>query len=134
VSADSNRIEPGSAGPGPAQPSYRKASFAPHIGYPASPASVAEPHYTGEAASGHLDCAEALHRVYLYLDGEIDAGTSADARAHLEECGPCLREYGLEEEVKRLVRRACACDDVPSGLRDRVLLRLRQVTITLRFD
>ena len=85
-------------------------------------------------ASAPLDCAEALTRVYLYLDGEIDAPTSAGARAHLEECVPCLREYGLEEEVKRLVRRSCGCDEVPSGLRDRVLVRLHQVTITLRHE
>jgi len=28
-------------------------------------------------------------------------------RVHLDECGPCLREFGLEEAVKRLVHKHC---------------------------
>jgi mycothiol system anti-sigma-R factor len=92
----------------------------------------------GYAAGGEsdepMDCADALNRVYLYLDGEIDSTTVAAAKSHLAACAPCLREYGLEEEVKRLVRRACGCEDLPSGLRERVMLRIREVTVTIRHD
>jgi mycothiol system anti-sigma-R factor len=48
-------------------------------------------------------------------------------RQHLDECGPCLREYGLEEAVKRLVAKHCGCDPVPDQLRAKVLVRIRQV-------
>jgi len=61
------------------------------------------------------------------LDGEIDEHTSGDIRQHLDECGPCLREYGLEEAVKRLVAKHCGCDPVPSELRTKVQVRIRQV-------
>ena len=43
-------------------------------------------------------CTEVLDRVYSYLDGELEATDGkAKIRQHLDECGPCLREYGLEE-------------------------------------
>ena len=32
----------------------------------------------------------------------------AQIRQHLDECSPCLREYGLEEAVKRLVHKSAA--------------------------
>ena len=74
-----------------------------------------------------VPCTEVLERVYSYLDGEADEVACAKIRQHLDECGPCLREYGLEEAVKRLVGKHCGCDPVPSGLRSKVLVRIRQV-------
>jgi len=62
-----------------------------------------------------------LDRVYSYLDGEMDQASSAQVRLHLDECGPCLREYGLEEAVKRLVHRHCGHEQVPADLRQKVL-------------
>ncbi|HEU5160652.1 MAG TPA: mycothiol system anti-sigma-R factor [Streptosporangiaceae bacterium] len=72
-------------------------------------------------------CNEVLARVYNYLDGEIDEGGYARVREHLDECGPCLREYGLEEAVKKLVHKSCGCDPVPEDLRDKVLARIQKV-------
>jgi mycothiol system anti-sigma-R factor len=48
-------------------------------------------------------------------------------RKHLDECGPCLREFGLEEVVKKLVAKHCGCDTAPLDLRRKVLVRIRQV-------
>ena len=81
---------------------------------------------------GDLDCADALERVYLFLDGEIGERDAVDAKRHLDECTPCLREYGLEEEIKRLVHRSCRNEVVPTGLRERVMVRIEQITIELR--
>jgi mycothiol system anti-sigma-R factor len=56
------------------------------------------------------------------------ADTDCEAiRQHLDECGPCLREFGLEEAVKRLVAKHCGCDPAPRDLRSKVLVRIRQV-------
>ncbi len=82
--------------------------------------------------SGDLDCADALERVYLFLDGEIGEVDVSEAKRHLDDCSPCLREYGLEEEIKRLVHRSCRNEQVPSGLRDRVMVRIEQITVELR--
>lgn len=72
-------------------------------------------------------CTEVLARVYTYLDGELDDGGCAKVRDHLDECGPCLREYGLEESVKKLVNKSCGCEPVPGELRARVMGRIQQL-------
>ena len=73
-------------------------------------------------------CDEVLGQVYEYLDGEIPAPDyRAKIREHLDECTPCLRKYGLEEAVKRLVKSCCGHDDVPAGLRAKVLARIEEV-------
>ena len=75
-------------------------------------------------------CSEVLAMVYNYLDGELDQDGCSDVSQHLEECGPCLREYGLEEAVKKLVHKSCGCDPVPEDLRDKVLARIQKVIST----
>jgi mycothiol system anti-sigma-R factor len=79
-------------------------------------------------------CSEVLARVYSYLDGEIEENGLAHIREHLEECGPCLREYGLEEAVKRLVHRCCGSEAAPSGLRAKVLVRIQEIRAELEFS
>ena len=76
-------------------------------------------------------CTEVLDRVYSYLDGELDDGGCSEVKQHLEECGPCLREYGLEEAVKKLVGKSCGCDPVPADLRAKVMGKIQQVRAEL---
>jgi mycothiol system anti-sigma-R factor len=76
-------------------------------------------------------CTEVLELVYSYLDGEMDQVSYAQVKVHLEECGPCLREYGLEEAVKRLVQKHCGHEPVPPDLRQKVLARIEAVRIQL---
>lgn len=77
------------------------------------------------------DCSEVLERVYLYLDREADALDVERIRQHLDECAPCLRQYGLEQEVKALVARSCGCENVPEGLRAKVLARLHAIRVEI---
>ncbi|MEV4187575.1 mycothiol system anti-sigma-R factor [Streptosporangium canum] len=81
--------------------------------------SCGKPHAT--------DCREVLDKVYTYLDGELDENNCVDIREHLDECGPCLEEYGLEQVVKQLIAKHCGCDRVSEDLRAKVLTRLEQV-------
>ena len=62
--------------------------------------------------------------------GDLDC---AKIRQHLDECGPCLREYGLEEAVKRVVQKHCGCDPAPAELRAKILVRIREVRTTIEF-
>ena len=78
-------------------------------------------------------CAEVLRRVYEYLDGELSGHELQHVSEHLDECGPCLRQYGLEEAVKTLVRRAHLPEPAPAQLRERVLLRVQQVRVEVRY-
>ncbi|MDP9396526.1 MAG: mycothiol system anti-sigma-R factor [Actinomycetota bacterium] len=81
-----------------------------------------------------MPCLDVLRRVYEYLDGEVTREDLGKIRAHLDECAPCLREYGLEDAVKTLVRRACTAESAPEDLRLRVLLRVREVQVQVRYQ
>jgi mycothiol system anti-sigma-R factor len=76
-------------------------------------------------------CDEVLEQVYVYLDGEIGPDDCAKIREHLDECGPCLRQYGLDQAVKALVARSCGCDLAPEELRAKVLTRIREVRVEI---
>jgi mycothiol system anti-sigma-R factor len=65
--------------------------------------------------------------VFLYLDGEVNTERRDRIRLHLDECSPCLRKFGIEREVRALVARCCGNDTAPDALRQRVVLRLREV-------
>jgi anti-sigma factor (TIGR02949 family) len=69
-------------------------------------------------------CTDVLCQVYCYLDGELGEPGTEKIRRHLDECGPCLREYGLEETIKRLVHMHARERHSPVGLRAEVLRRL----------
>jgi mycothiol system anti-sigma-R factor len=76
------------------------------------------------------DCREVIETVYLYLDGEQNEHDRHRIREHLDECAPCLRQYGIEQEVKALVARCCGGEVAPARLRESVLVRLREVRVT----
>jgi mycothiol system anti-sigma-R factor len=76
-----------------------------------------------------VDCRKVLDAVFLYLDGEVDADQRHLIRMHLDECSPCLREFGVEQEVRMLVARKCGGERAPESLRLSVLNRLRSVRI-----
>jgi mycothiol system anti-sigma-R factor len=84
--------------------------------------SCGEPHET--------DCREVLAEVYFYLDLESTDERRDLIRTHLDECSPCLREYGIEQEVKALVARCCGGETAPSELKT----RLRGKLADLVFD
>ncbi len=78
---------------------------------------------------GGLDCGEVLADVYLYLDEETDDATHAKIKAHLADCEPCLRQLGVEREVKSLIARKCGGDRAPAELQARIKTQLTRVTI-----
>ncbi len=81
------------------------------------------------------DCSEVLGLVYDFLDGELaDDEMRRSIAQHLDECGPCLRQYGLEQAVKALVHRSCACESAPDRLRVQIVTRIRQISITYVTD
>ena len=83
--------------------------------------SCGDPHET--------DCSEVLAEVWLYLDHECERERSALLRKHLDECSPCLREFGIEHEVKALVARCCGADRAPMELRDRLRAKINALVV-----
>lgn len=78
--------------------------------------SCGDPHET--------ECAEVLDHLYEYLDNEMSDDERAKFREHFDECHPCLEMYGLEQAVKKLVKRCCGSDQVPQDLRSKVMGRI----------
>ena len=81
--------------------------------------SCGEPHET--------DCSEILDHLYEFLDREMPDSDCVKFEHHFEECSPCLEKYGLEQAVKKLVKRCCGHDDVPGDLRDKVMGRIELI-------
>lgn len=76
-------------------------------------------------------CSEVLDKVYAYLDGELEEANCAEIRRHLDECAPCLREYGLEEAVKKIVAKCCGAIR-RAQLRARLMEQLAQARAAMR--
>jgi mycothiol system anti-sigma-R factor len=74
------------------------------------------------------DCAEILARLVFFVDHELADADTAQIQRHLDECAPCLADYDVERTVKALVARSC-CDQAPRHLRERVLVRIREVHV-----
>jgi len=75
------------------------------------------------------DCREVIAEVYLYLDLECSEERRATIKRHLDECSPCLREYGIEHEVKALVARCCGDERAPAELRERLRSKLSELVV-----
>jgi mycothiol system anti-sigma-R factor len=78
-----------------------------------------------------IDCDQILNEVYLFLDLECSDDRRNAIQIHLDECGPCLREYGIEQEVKALVARCCGSDRAPDELRDRLRMKIAALVVDL---
>jgi mycothiol system anti-sigma-R factor len=76
-------------------------------------------------------CDDVLQAVYAYIDGEMTDADHHVIRHHLDECSPCLRQYGIEQEVKALVARCCGSEVAPEELRAKVITRLAQVRVEI---
>lgn len=66
------------------------------------------------------DCSEVLAEVWLYLDQECDCERRKLLQHHLDECRPCLEQYGISEQLKALLARKCGGEQAPTELRQRL--------------
>ncbi|MBV9013302.1 MAG: mycothiol system anti-sigma-R factor [Pseudonocardiales bacterium] len=73
------------------------------------------------------DCHEVLEQLWLLLDNECDHERRELLQRHLDDCGPCLERFGLEEHLKALLARKCGGDHAPDALRQRLLQSIREI-------
>jgi len=78
---------------------------------------------------GNIDCDDVLKDVYLYLDDESDDALRNRIRQHLDACAPCLKHFGLEQDVRALVARCCGGDQAPQRLHERIRVRITQISV-----
>ena len=81
------------------------------------------------AASTKVDCSETVLRIFEFLDGEMSPDDCRRMQSHLDECGPCLREYQVDQALKMVIKRSCGCETAPVELRTTILRRLTMVRI-----
>jgi mycothiol system anti-sigma-R factor len=92
-------------------------------------------HPDGEQAdpdAGHTDCAVVIREVWAMLDGEVTDDERERLRHHLDQCPACLRHYGVEERIKKLIATKCSGEQAPSYLVERVRLQITRTTIIRR--
>jgi mycothiol system anti-sigma-R factor len=75
------------------------------------------------------DCSVVISEVYLYLDLECSDDRRDLIKTHLDDCSDCLREYGIEHEVKALVARCCGDETAPQELRERLRVKLSEYVV-----
>jgi mycothiol system anti-sigma-R factor len=73
--------------------------------------------------AGFVDCDESIERLYVYLDGELTEERRVEITRHLDLCGPCVRAYGFEAELRKVIASRCK-DRVPDSLVSRVAAAL----------
>jgi mycothiol system anti-sigma-R factor len=65
------------------------------------------------------DCSDALHELYLYLDGELTDGRRQVIAQHLSACGECFEAFDFQAELRQVIAHKCR-DEVPEALKSRV--------------
>lgn len=75
------------------------------------------------------DCSQVIAEVWLLLDRECSAERRRKLEQHLEECGPCLEQYGIEEHLKALLARKCGGEHAPDALKEKLRASIRQVVV-----
>jgi anti-sigma factor (TIGR02949 family) len=93
------------------------------------------PEHGAEYGTEHneFDCSRARLQLYEYLDGEMDPDDCAKISEHLQHCGPCLKEYDLDQMLKALVRRSCGSEAAPTELRMQILARITTINLTVEY-
>lgn len=91
--------------------------------------------------SHETDCSEVLSEVWLFLDHECDQTRRELLEKHLDECSPCLEQFGIDEHLKVLLARKCGGEHAPEALKQRLRDKIRKtvadqggVTVQRRSD
>jgi mycothiol system anti-sigma-R factor len=66
-----------------------------------------------------VDCDEAVHQLYHYLDGELTDERRREIARHLDLCEPCAGAAGFEAELRVVIASHCR-DRVPDALIRRI--------------
>jgi mycothiol system anti-sigma-R factor len=70
-------------------------------------------------AEDAADCAEAVHRLYHFLDGELTVERRVMIQRHLDECHDCIEAFEFEAELRMAISKGCR-EPVPEALRLRI--------------
>jgi len=66
-----------------------------------------------------MNCDDAVHQLYHYLDGELTEERRVRITEHLNFCGPCGGAAEFEVELRQVIANRCK-DHVPESLIRRI--------------
>ncbi len=66
-----------------------------------------------------VNCTEAVHVLYHFLDGELTPERRLLIEYHLDACHPCLEAFEFELELREMIKQRCR-EQVPDDLRLRI--------------
>jgi mycothiol system anti-sigma-R factor len=72
-----------------------------------------------------VDCRQAVHELYTYLDGELTEERRVEIKMHLDMCRPCGSAVDFEAELRQVIAQKCR-DHVPDALISRVAAALEE--------
>lgn len=73
----------------------------------------------GDPVPKDVDCDEAVHQLYHYLDGELTDERRLVISLHLDDCRSCADAAGFEAELRSVIANRCR-DRVPEDLKARI--------------
>ncbi|MCK2243921.1 MULTISPECIES: mycothiol system anti-sigma-R factor [unclassified Crossiella] len=79
--------------------------------------------------SAETNCKDVLAEVWMFLDQECDKTRRDLLRQHLDECSPCLEQYGIDEYLKALLARKCGGEAAPDTLKQRLRASIRRTVL-----
>lgn len=74
---------------------------------------------SGALFGSTVNCDEAVHQLYHYLDGELTDERRGQIAEHLNFCAPCGGAVEFEAELRQVIANRCK-DHVPESLMQRI--------------
>jgi mycothiol system anti-sigma-R factor len=68
-----------------------------------------------------IDCVEAVARLHLYIDRELNVEEIDIVQQHLSRCTSCDCRFHFDESIKRLIHERCTIEHAPTHLREAVM-------------
>ena len=79
---------------------------------------------TRDETATSLTCAQAIEKIYEFLDGELTPAVDERIRAHLAVCRRCYPNFRHEEVFLRFLERRSQIEKAPPELRRRIMQML----------
>jgi mycothiol system anti-sigma-R factor len=79
---------------------------------------------TRDETATSLTCAQAIEKIYEFLDGELTPAVQESIRAHLAVCRRCNPNFRHEEVFLRFIERRAQIEQAPPELRRRIMRML----------
>ena len=67
-----------------------------------------------------IDCAEAVRRMWAYIEQALDRTPTEELEAHLDTCKRCCGELEFSRQIRTLVAETNAAPPLPADVRRRL--------------